>query len=61
VKIIIHNGFEDMVAIQDIDYIKYNGEYTVINYVRKSKGGIFTIRYEGWLSLQEIIEKLKML
>ena len=57
-KIRIYNEYNEYREIQSIEYTQFNGKDTIIDYLKESDGEIYTVRFEGWLSLQEIINNL---
>lgn len=57
-KIRIYDENNEYREIQFIEYTQYNGKDTLIEYLKESDGEIYTAKFEGWLSIQEIINKL---
>lgn len=56
-RIYIYNNYGERYEIKSIDYTQFNGKDTIINY---EKGGITdTARFDGWLSIQQILDELK--
>ena len=58
-KIYIYNNYGEQYEIKSIEYTQFNGKDTIIDY---GKDGItYTARFDGWLSLQDVLEELQMI
>ena len=57
-KIRIYDENNNYYEIQTIEYTQFNRKDTVIDYLKSDNNEIYTVRYEGWLSIQEIINKI---
>ena len=57
-EIRIYDENNDYYEIQTIEYTQFNGKDTVIDYSKSIDGETYTIKYEGWLTIQEIINKM---
>ena len=56
-KIYIYNNYGEQYEIKSIEYTQFNGKDTFIDY---EKDGItYTVRFDGWLSIQQILDELK--
>ena len=56
-RIYIYNNYGEQYEIKSIDYTQFNGKDTIIDY---GKDGItYTARFDGWLSIQQILDELK--
>ena len=60
-EIKIYDEYGEYREIQKIEYTQYNGKDTIIDYLKENDGEIYTIRFEGWLTIQEIINEIENL
>lgn len=56
-KIYIYDNCGNQYEIKSIEYTQFNGKDTFVDYARSNN--TYTARFEGWLSLQQILDKLK--
>lgn len=56
-KIFIYNNYGDQYEIKSIEYTQFNGKDTLIDYSKDNN--TYTVRFDGWLSLEQIIIELK--
>lgn len=56
-KIYIYNNYGDKYEINSIDYTQFNGKDTIVDY--SSNEETYCARFDGWLSIQQILDELK--
>ena len=56
-RLYIYNNYGEQYEIKSIEYTQFNGKDTIIDYAKN--GVTYTARFEGWLSIQQILDELK--
>ena len=52
-----YNNYGEQYEIKSIEYTQFNGKDTIIDY--EKDGVTYTARFDGWLSIQQILDELK--